>query len=205
MIAPQYPPDEILTKVLEEVCTWVGNRESEALVLAAPQALNLPDHGDRGSCSLVQQTPTRTRGVLDGDFIFGMDEDGYIIVRPRRPCTGWPALRTKDPRPMRLHRWLAQVPHHLITRHQCDEPSCIARTHLSAGTILDNQHDRRRLRRRPERAEHVPAVGSRTRPPTPLRLPALSSCHPVSRADALFCVAGFHSPSKKARLAMRLG
>lgn len=200
--AGQYPSAAVLEDVLAELCE---------LKEGAPQLSKgrILAFQDETACAHVNHLPTRVKGEDDGAFIFGMERDGYILVRPRGDsCPSWPVVGGGVPAPVRLHRWLADVPAHLLTRHKCDDPSCVARAHLEAGTATDNQLDRQRKRRRIERAPASPSRGSyRQRCADAGSTPTttLPSCHRVSRVDARFCMVGFISPSKKARLAMRLG
>ena len=198
----QYPSCVILEEVLTELCELkeAAPKVSRTMVWAL---------GQETACAHVHLLPRRVRGEEDGTYIFGKCRDGYIVVRPRgRSCPSWPVVRGGVPAPVRLHRWLADVPAYMLTRHKCDDPSCVARAHLQAGTATDNQLDRQRKRRRIERAPASPSRGASLHRydddgSTPTT--TLPSCHRVSRVDARFCMAGFISPSKKARLAMRQG
>ena len=193
---PEYASAESLTRVMGVLCAG-----PDSLVSVEEMCEAGGDGGDAGACSQVNQTPRRVRGDSEGHYIFGQDRDGYVLVLPRRVDDSWPITRDRRYKPVRLHRWLANVPAGMVTRHACDNSSCLARAHLAAGTSSENAFDRRRLRRRSRFAERTDSRHRTSYGDPPM--PELSSCHAVSIADRLFCVAGHHSPSKKARLAMR--
>lgn len=195
-VQPEYASAESFARVIAELCAGPGSLVSVDEICQAGE-----DGGEAGACSQVKQTPRRFRGNQEGRYIFGKDRDAYVMVRPRRDDDSWPVTRDGRYRPVRLHRWVANVPAGMVTRHACDNSSCLARAHLTAGTSSENAFDRRRLRRRSRFADRAD-FRQRTLDADPA-VPELSSCHAVSMADRLFCVAGYHSPSKKARLAMR--
>ena len=196
-----YPSSATLSRVLDELCQWEGSKVAKDCVL------NSPAEGE-AVCAIVQSTPSRVSQQQDGDFIFGKEKAGYVMVRPRTSCSSWPVLGDGRPVPLRLHRWLADTPAGMLTRHECDNPSCVSRAHLGAGTALQNQQDRRQRNRDMPRASGCANRALRSFSPKhapPTTTPQLPPSHRVIAADTLFCVAGFHSPTKRARLAMRQG
>jgi hypothetical protein len=139
-------------------------------------------------------------------FYFGCDADGYTILSPRHPVPpGWPLGKRAKPKPVRLARWLLEVPAGSVTRHACDTPACIRMAHLSVADQADNLADsirRGRRHRSPLSTTALPApAGLRSQPcPQAMRRRPRDA---YSERDALFCVAGFNSPSKAARKAAR--
>lgn len=139
-------------------------------------------------------------------FYFGPDADGYTIVSPRHPVPpGWPRGKRAEPLPVRLARWLLEVPTGSVTRHACDTPACIRMSHLSVADQSDNLADsiRRGRRHRSPHSTTAPRApaGLRSQPTAAALRRRPRDAH--SEREALFCVAGYASPSKAARKAAR--
>lgn len=164
---------------------------------------------DPRRCCIVQHLPPgkgarRRRGVY-----YGIDADGYVIARAAaaRGGGGWPVLSTGEPAPVRVHRAVSVIPPHMMGMHACDEPACIRRLHITAGAACDNNSEAHERGRRWAAAAAASSSAAAVRTPrltgSPVK-PARARLGAASEArERLFCVAGFSSPSKRARALAR--
>ena len=196
--AMAYPPERELRAAVRALAAMPLNNFSAAQVLArARQHLS----GQRVTCALVQELPPPGAGGVDA-VDFGVDSDGYIILSPRCSRRAWPCTPHGTPAPVRLHRWLGGVGAGLHGRHVCDNPSCIARAHIRSGTARENlrdQYERDRRTARPTTGERPGREPAATSPPRPL----VRLSEAKESRETRFCVAGFDSPSKRARALRR--
>jgi len=139
-------------------------------------------------CCLVQQTPAH--GVAD-DYYVGIDSDGYPIVSD-----------VLGGAPIRVSRWLLRAKPGEVAAHSCDRPACVARAHLRACPQRENLADAIAKGRRRRKPPASPVRGGRAS--VAHTRPARSNVpRRADPRDAVFCVAGFNSPSKMARKLMR--
>ena len=159
-------------------------------------------HDGAGECCEVKAIPSQ-RGK-EGVWYFGIEQEGYVLVRPRTHQSWWPRHTSEGtPLPIRVARLQLQPERDLLTLHHCDNPSCLSRAHLYAGSPSDNLNDAyKRGRRNTRKTTGV----AKARPSTPLacraaptRAAALSTC--TVELNRAFPLAGWHSPSRAARLA----
>ena len=196
----RYPPQSELKSVLKALCPL--NNFSLQEVLAPSPAPPAPP--EPTVCCRVENLPNLPRGGLNRSrWYFGMDSDGYILVTARTSASKrrWPHTAAGETLPVRLHRWLANVPPGHDTLHSCDTPSCIRRAHVTSGTRSVNVADSwRRLRRLPS-SPCTSTQPPRAEPPPPLP----SHDARVASREAIFVMTGFGSPSKLARILLRKG
>ena len=195
---PQYPPKGELRPVLKAIADL--NAFSLQQVL---KPSSLPACAAQPSeCCIVKNLPVQPEGGSSrARYVFGIDCDGYVLVRARSSAARrvWPQTKAGEPLPVRVHRWMLQVRPGLDTLHACDHPSCIARAHLTSGSRSANMADSwRRLRRLPQPSCPAPPTPRLQPPPA---LPAHDS--KVAHRERIFVLAGFSSPTKLARTLLR--
>ena len=195
---PQYPPKAELRRVLKAITDLNHFSLEQVLKPASSPACA----AQRADCCIVQHLPVRPPGgASTARYVYGIDSDGYVLVRARSSSARrvWPQTSAGEPLPVRLHRWMLQVRPGVDTLHACDTPGCIARCHLTSGSRSANMADCwRRQRRLPQPS--CPA------PPTPrLQPPPALPAHDtkVAHRERIFVLAGFSSPTKLARTLLR--
>ena len=187
-----YPPKAELRRVIREICSVNSFNVEEVM-----------GGGADSDCCVVERLPKRpARGRVNmGRYFFGQEDPGYVIVSPRSSAAVkvWPFTPHGVHPPVRLQRWLVMARQGEHAAHSCDNPACVNVGHLRRATAASNlkdAHDRNRRSKAPCAAVSTPRVVP------PPRLPAAPLSH--RRADKVFCVTGFHSPSKLARMRARL-
>ena len=181
-----YPPSPVLELALSELSQGQGWTTQAALATrrTASARRALP-------CCLVQEAP-KTRS--DASFYYGIESAGYPIASERGGGV-----------PIRIARWLLRCKPGDVARHTCDQPRCVALAHLEIGDQGDNLADaiRRQRRRRPRSPCAPPPNTRHTGPPLGHIQTTESRGEQTSsrwqQQDTVFCLAGFHSPSKRAR------
>jgi hypothetical protein len=195
----RYPPASMAARAMDILARLPGNsfappspsRPADTRARAFSQELGL--------CSRVLELPSSAEE--SPDFYFGREDDGYIIVSPRKPCSEWPLCGDGRPMPLRLSRWVASAPPGNLVLHRCDDTSCVRRSHLRIGTWAQNleeafMRDRRRVGSSP--AASGGGVRRATRRHHDLT-PASRFPDFQDPRERVFPVAGFCSPSKAAR------
>lgn len=140
---------------------------------------------------------------MGGVLYFGVDSNGYVIVSASEAVSAWPLLSTGQPAPVRLHRWQIKARNNEMALHVCDQPGCINPHHIYSGNaaanLLDSYaHGRRKRKSSIQVVEPTPRTQT---PQTPL--PPAELAAPLEARETRFCMAGYLSPSKKARLELR--
>ena len=194
-----FPPDEDLSKVLEAVCALNGFEPANVLKNCRGGArLNAA----RWPCCVVEELPAqpRHRDAPRNPFTFGQEADGYVLVRAERPRTGWPLSKRGQPLPIRLHRWVSKTRPDLFATHACDDPRCIAASHICPATVAENNKDtakrKRRRIRQPARQKAAAQQQAERRAPAPTLTPGTPR---VASRERVFCLAGYSSPTRLAR------
>lgn len=184
-----------LEAILKELCSLQCN--PDLTELRAPRASR-----GLGACAHFLASPSQ--GSKQGDFYFGIDEQGYPLVRPRLHSAWW-AWHSKhgDPLPQRVHRLVLAAQRDQLCLHKCDNPACLRPSHLYLGSSSDNLNDQFKRKRRSTRAVQGAAVSD---PGTILlcrqrgvQLPPLLPA--TEREDRAFPLVGWHSPAKAAKRA----
>ena len=147
--ADQYPPHADLVQILDQLGQLNG--------FTAEQALRAPRGGRtlcaRWPCCAVRHIPKQRRGAADdGGYIFGVEADGYVLVRSRTLREGWPQTKGGKPLPVKLHRWVAGCGPDLLACHACDETRCVQRAHVRPTTWSENNSDTHKRKRRRAKA-----------------------------------------------------
>ena len=197
----QYPPPALLAQAVDLVAAVQANGFSAADALSAADDAAADDALVGECCEVLElpRQPRRGRAAASRSrnaFYFGRDADGYILITPV-DSADWPLCAAGRPLPVRLHRWVAGVEAGALALHKCDNPSCIRRSHLARGTAGGNLFDAHARQRRAARWAAAPSRGRTVTPapePPPRRLD-----EPAERREAIFCMAGWTSPSKLAR------
>ena len=193
-----YPPRIWLELAIQLLAEQPGNDFSPLDVLD----LNTGVCTRRAPCCHVRETSTGSPSLY-----FGREEKGYVVVSPAMAIEGWPTSDGGRLLPIRLARWILGAGDWQVARHTCDNPSCIARAHLVSGAQSENLAD---AIARGRRQSTVATTRTRTRtrdasadpPRMAAAVPSSSSGEERSvdaSKDARFPMAGFLSPSKKAR------
>lgn len=195
MEARCYPSQSVCKRAVHALCALAGNDFTAADVWYDGRCMSR-----RRGCCLVAQLPGDIPGSkprYSDQFYFGRDSEGYILVNDRANIDDWPRTCDGGERtlPIRLTRWITQASPHAVVRHACDEPACIRKAHLHAGTHRENLSDAyARGRRHRTSTVARPARAQRAAPS-----PSASTCFELNDRDREFPLAQFYSPSKKAR------
>lgn len=200
--ASLYPPAATIKLIFDEL------HGDGRVLLSHPQ-----EHdglADGSVCNTAEVLPKRQRGDPAGQILFGEETRGYLVVVPRRgtaAAADWPVLATGQPRPYRIHRLVCLCPKSKVASHSCDVPGCWSQAHIVPATQQQNMCDavrRKRMARQRRARDDTLRTPLRARAPCE---PTFSLCsnNPALTQDARFPMTGFHSPSKLARLARRLG
>jgi hypothetical protein len=202
----RYPPVDQLESVLQELSRLNNLSVQQLLSMEGPGSTGVSPDEVHTNCCLIRCLPVQPPGGHTNlEWFFGHDRDGYVLVTARTEATKsvWPQDSQGCALPVRLHRWMLQVPQGSETLHSCDHTRCIRRTHLSIGTHSKNLGDawargrrKRRLTPDPNKVIQTPRLE-----PAPA-LPALNG--KTAKRESIFVLAGFSSPSKAARAQLRM-
>ena len=161
--ASGYPEPAVADLCVAMLATLPGNDFDVVTALGGPMRTDTRSAATDTPCCVVHST-----AVVDGDFYFGRERNGYILVLPADGCPPvprWPIARDGRLLPLRLTRWLTAAPSDSVCRHACDEPRCVRLSHLVLGDQADNLADCRRRKRRPPLPQPLESLGSTARSP----------------------------------------